>query len=287
MKHFAVIGHPIGHSLSPLMHNTAFKLLDLDCQYEIQDVEPAMLKQAIERFREQKWSGFNVTVPLKEAVIPFLDEVVPEARAIGAVNTVVNRNNTFIGYNTDIIGVERSLRPYREKIEGTICTILGSGGVARSVAHVLLHDMRPKAITFSALVPEQAHALIKSLGSNDIQFNVLQCNDMALGATIKDSTLIVNATDVGMFPRVQNSPLPNQHWLSKKHIIFDLIYRPLTTRLQHDAQAVGAKTIDGLGMFIHQGAAAFHLWTGMEMPPDPIRQVLEEKLTSENDSPNE
>lgn len=282
MKHFAVIGHPIGHSLSPLMHNTAFKLLGLDCNYEMIDIEPASLKDAIEQFRGQSWGGFNVTIPHKEAIMPFLDEIVPEARAVGAVNTVVNRSNKLIGYNTDVIGVERSLLPDREKIEDKICTILGSGGVARSVAYVLIHNIKPKTITFSALFPEQAHALIKSIGSNNVQLNVIHCTDTALETAIKDSTLIVNATDVGMFPHIQNSPLPDKRWLSSKHIIFDLIYRPLTTRLQSDAKAVGAKTIDGLGMFIHQGAAAFKLWTEKDMPFDQIRQVLETKLLSDS-----
>jgi shikimate dehydrogenase len=281
MKHFAVIGHPIGHSLSPLMHNTAFKLCGLDCHYEMLDIEPTSLKLAIGQFREQKWGGFNVTIPHKETIIPFIDEVVLEGRAIGAVNTVVNHDNKLIGYNTDVIGVERSLYPDREKIEGTMCTILGSGGVARSVAYVLTHKIRPKAITFSALFPEQAHALIKSLSSSNVQFNVIHCTDAALETAIKESTLIVNATDVGMFPHVLHSPLPNHQWLSKKHILFDLIYRPLTTRLQSDAHAAGAKIIDGLGMFIYQGAAAFQLWTGMEMPLEQIRHVLEEKLAEQ------
>lgn len=281
MRHFAVIGHPIGHSLSPLMHNTAFKLLGLDCQYEMLDIEPSSLKQEIERFREPTWGGFNVTVPHKEAIIPLLDEVVPEARAVGAVNTVVNRNNTLIGYNTDVIGVERSLCLDRKLIQGNICTILGSGGVARAVTHVLARSFKPKAITFSALFPEQAHAIIKSIGSSNVQFHVIHCTDPALETAIKDSTLIVNATAVGMFPQIHDSPLPNRHWLSQEHIIFDLIYRPLITRLQSDARSAGAKTIDGLGMFIHQGAAAFQLWTGIEMPLEQIRQVLEETLTGE------
>jgi shikimate dehydrogenase len=283
MKYFAVIGHPIGHSLSPLMHNTAFKLLHLDCQYEALEIDPTSLKNAIERFRDQKWGGFNVTVPHKEAIITLIDEVVPEALAVGAVNTVVNRNNKLIGYNTDVIGVERSLRLEREKIEGKMCTIMGSGGAARSVAHVLIHNIKPKAITFSVLFPEQAHAIIKSLGSNNVQFNVIHSTDAALETAIKNSTLIVNATTVGMFPHVLDSPLPTQHWLSNKHIVFDLIYRPLKTRLLNEAQAAGAKTIDGLGMFIHQGAASFQLWTGMEMPLDQIRQVLETKLTSDDE----
>jgi shikimate dehydrogenase len=280
MKHYAVIGHPIGHSLSPLMHNTAFKLLGLDCQYEMLDIEPASLKQEIERFRDQKWGGFNVTVPHKETIIPFLNEIVPEARAIGAVNTVVNHNKKLIGYNTDVIGVERSLRADRTNIEGKMCTIMGSGGVARSITYVLAHNINVKTITFSALFPEQARTIIKSIGNTNVQFNVIHCTDAALEPAIKDSTLIINATAVGMYPHVLDSPLPNKHWLSNKHIVFDLIYRPLTTRLQRDAQAVGAKTIDGLGMFIHQGAAAFQLWTGIEMPLEQIRQVLEDKLAN-------
>ncbi len=283
MKHFAVIGHPIGHSLSPLMHNTAFKSLGLDYKYEMLDIEPASLKHEIEQFRENKWGGFNVTIPHKEAIMPLLDETVPEALAVGAVNTVVNRNNKLIGYNTDVIGVERSLHADQKKIEGKMCTIMGSGGVARSVAYVLTHNIKPKAITFSALIPEQAHALIKSFGSTDVQFNVIHCTDAALENAVKDSILIVNATDVGMFPRIHNSPLPNKNWISNEHIIFDLIYRPLTTRFLSDAQAAGAKTVDGLGMFIQQGAAAFKLWTEKDMPLDQVRQVLEKKLTSDND----
>jgi shikimate dehydrogenase len=282
MKHFAVIGHPIGHSLSPLMHNTAFKLLGLDCKYEMLDIEPASLKHAIERFREQNWGGFNVTIPHKEAIMPLLNVVVPEAHAIGAVNTVANCNNKLIGYNTDVVGVERSLHLYREKIEGKMCTIMGSGGVARSVAYVLIHNIKPKTITFSALFPEQAHVLIKSLGSNNVQFNVIHCTDAALETAIKDSTLIVNATDVGMFPHVLDSPLPNKNWLSSKHVVFDLIYRPLRTRFLNEAQDAGANTIDGLGMFLQQGAAAFKLWTEKDMPLDQVRQVLEAKLTSDN-----
>jgi len=282
MKHFAVIGHPIGHSLSPLMHNTAFQLLRLDCQYEAIDIEPASLKQAVEHFREQRWSGFNITAPHKEAIIPLIDEVVPEARGVGAVNTVVCRNKILVGYNTDVIGIERSLRSVRANIEGQVCIIMGSGGAARSVAHVLAHNIKPKAVTFSVLFPEQAYAIIKNIGKSSVHFNVIHSTDTALETAIKDSTLLVNATTVGMFPYVSDSPLSNQHWLSNKHIVFDLIYRPLRTRLLSEAQAVGARTIDGLEMFIHQGAAAFHLWTEKEMPLDQVRRVLETKLTSDN-----
>jgi shikimate dehydrogenase len=282
MKHFAVIGHPIGHSLSPLMHNTAFQLLHLDCQYEALDIEPASLKQAVERFREQRWGGFNITAPHKEAIIPLIDEVVPEARRVGAVNTVVCRNKTLVGYNTDVIGIERALHLDRAKIEGQLCTIMGAGGAARSVIHVLTHGFQPKAITFAALYPEQAYAIIESIGKCEVKLNVVPFTDAALEPAIKNCTLLVNATTVGMFPRVHDCPIPNQHWLSNQHIVFDLVYRPLRTRLLSEAQAVGARTIDGLEMFLRQGAAAFQLWIEKDMPLDQVRQVLETKLTSDN-----
>jgi shikimate dehydrogenase len=282
MKHFAVIGHPIGHSLSPLMHNTAFKLLGLDCQYESLDIEPASLKQTVEHFREQKWGGFNITAPHKEAIISLIDKVAPEACRVGAVNTVVCHNKTLVGHNTDVIGIERSLHSVRANIEGQGCVIMGSGGAARSVAHVLAHTIKPKAITFSVLFPEQAYAIIKSIGDSNVHFDVIHSTDMALETAIKDCTLLVNATTVGMFPHVSESPLPNQHWLSNKHIVFDLIYRPMRTRLLSEAQAAGATIIDGLEMFIRQGSAAFQLWTEKDMPLDQIRQVLETKLTSDN-----
>jgi shikimate dehydrogenase len=281
MKQYAVIGHPISHSLSPLMHNTAFKLLDLECQYEMIDIAPDSLQQKIEHFRDQKWGGFNITIPHKEAIIPLIDEVVPEARAIGAVNTVVHHQQKLIGHNTDVIGIERSLLPHQAEIENSFCTIMGSGGVARSVAFALSHHFKPKAITFSALFPEQAQALIKSLNCTDVPCTVIPCADPALESAIKASTLLVNATDVGMYPRIHHSPLPNRQWLSKNHIVFDLVYRPLVTQLQKDAKDSGARTIDGLGMFVHQGAAAFQLWTGKDMPYEQVRKILEDTLTRE------
>jgi shikimate dehydrogenase len=280
MKHFAVIGHPIGHSLSPLMHNTAFKLLGLDCQYELRDIEPASLKRSIEQFKEQNWGGFNITVPHKESIIPLIDEVVPEALKIGAVNTVVIRNGKSIGYNTDIIGVEKALLPVRSKIEGQPCMIIGSGGAARSVAHVLIHDFGIPSIVFVALYPEQAHALVKSLGENNAKFQVVPSNDKEIEKAIKSCALIVNATAIGMYPQILDTPISNNKWISGRHIVFDVIYRPLTTRLVNEAKTAGAVTLGGLEMFIHQGAAAFRLWTDRDMPLEEVRRVLEEKLAS-------
>jgi shikimate dehydrogenase len=281
MKHFAVIGFPIGHSLSPLMHNTAFRILGLDHQYESIEVSPGTLNEKVGFFRKNDWGGFNVTTPHKEAIIPLIDDVVPEALGIGSVNTVVNDSGRFIGYNTDILGIERSLSRYRDAIGGNACLILGAGGAARSVAHVLAHKFKPQAITFWTLFPEQGHALVNSLDTNAVRFHVAEYTTEALEAGLKSCALVVNATTVGMYPKVHESPVHDQGLLTSRHIVFDLVYRPLKTRLLAQAEAAGAAAIGGLTMFVHQGAAAFQLWLGREMPIEQIRLTLEEKLSAE------
>ncbi len=281
MKRFAVIGYPIGHSLSPLMHTTAFRILGLDHQYESIEVSPETLKEKVGFFRRNDWGGFNVTTPHKEAIIPLIDEIVPEARAIGSVNTVINDRGRFIGHNTDIIGIERSLHLHRDAINDNACLMLGAGGVARSVAHVLAHNFRPKEIILWTLIPEQAKALVKSLDTNDVPFHVAEYSSGALESALKSCTLVVNATTVGMYPKSSESPVHDQWLLSSRHVVFDLVYRPLKTRLLAQAEASGATTIGGLTMFVHQGAAAFRLWLGQEMPVDRIRTVLEEKLNAD------
>ena len=281
MKQFAVIGHPIGHSLSPLMHNTAFRLLKLDYNYKALEIDPANLKTSVDTFRESQWGGVNVTTPHKETIMPLLNKIDSDAYAIGAVNTVVNNNGELIGYNTDVIGVRRSLGIYRVSIEGDNCLILGAGGAARSVAYVLVHDFKPKAITFWAQFPLQAQAIIKCIGSSEVKFDIVDSSQEALEMVIKDCSLVVNTTTVGMFPRINESPVHDQRLLTSQHTIFDLVYRPLKTQLLDHAEAAGARTTGGLEMFVHQGAAAFRLWTGMEMPLEQVRQVLVEKLTSD------
>jgi shikimate dehydrogenase len=283
MKRFAVIGHPIGHSLSPLMHNTAFQLLGLNCQYDAFDIEPDSLNKLVGRFREESWNGFNITTPHKEAIISFIDEVDTEARAFGSVNTVVNHNGIFAGYNTDVGGIQRSIESFRNKIDGLQCLILGAGGVARSVAYVLTRFFHPQSITIAARNPERANAICKDISPSKVMMNVIKFSDQIFDDAVQKSTLIANATTVGMFPKFTETPLPNYQLLNKKHIVFDLVYRPLNTQLLIDAKSAGARTIDGLEMFIQQGAAAFELWTGTQMPLVKIRQVLEAKLSEKTE----
>ncbi len=281
MKRFAVIGHPLGHSLSPLMHNTAFQILGLNHHYEAFDLEADALKSSVERFRDPLWGGFNITTPYKEAVIPLIDEMSLEARTIGSVNTVTNRNGTLFGINTDMLGLQQSLEPVRAEIDGKNCLLLGSGGAARTAAFVLVRLFHPHMLTLAVRSPERAHSIKHNLLSCETGIDISPVSGEKFEEALQSSTLIVNATTVGMYPNDSESPLHRHQLLTSKHIVFDLIYRPLTTRLLYAAHACGARTIDGLEMFLHQGAAAFQLWTGMEMPVSPVRQLLEQTLRLE------
>lgn len=281
MKKFAVIGHPIGHSLSPVMHNTAFQILDMDSRYEALDISPAQLQQAFADFRESEWGGLNITTPHKESAIPFVDTIDPDAKKIGAINTVVKHNNALKGYNTDIIGIEQSLRPYQKSIEGEQCTLLGSGGVARAISYVLTQKIKPQSITIAAQFPEQARALVESLGNSEVNVTIVPYSENAIVSAVNNCILVINATTVGMYPHIDDCPLPDHCRLTEHQIVFDVIYRPLKTRLLKMAQSSGAKIIDGLEMFIQQGAAAFQLWTGKPMPTAQARQALENILQSD------
>jgi shikimate dehydrogenase len=279
MNRFAVIGHPVSHSLSPLMHNTAFQLLGIDSQYEKLDIVPSDLKNEIAKFRNSEWGGFNITTPLKEAIIPFLDKISDEANSIHSVNTVRNKDGKLFGTNTDILGIWHSLEPYQIRIKDQECVVLGSGGVAGSVLYVIAKYLRPKRIRIIARTEEKAIALQLRFGHKDIPIDVCSFSSSNLSTVIQESVLIVNCTTVGMYPNLQETPLPGIRFHNNQ-IIYDLIYRPMKTYLLQDANSQGATILDGLDMFIQQGAAAFHLWTGKDMPLPQIRQALEKALTS-------
>jgi shikimate dehydrogenase len=278
MKHFAIIGHPIGHSLSPLMHNTGFTQLRIDAQYEAIDVVPENLAVSIHRFRKENFTGFNVTVPHKQTVMSLLDEISDEAKAIGAVNTVHQRDGKLYGYNTDVLGIQKSLEPFREKIYGNTCIVFGAGGGSRSVMFALTNNLKPKKIYLTSRTIEKSESLANAFRTPDIEIKVLSSDSTAIKAAMNESGLIVNSTPLGMFPNIHASPLPDNATLNRHHIVFDLIYRPLQTLLLRQAGAANATTIDGLEMLIQQGVAAFKIWTGQELPTAAIHSALVKKL---------
>lgn len=277
-KLLAIIGHPIGHSLSPLMHNTALHALGLDYDYRPIDIEPSQLKEAIQELSTQGCMGFNVTIPHKQTIIQLLQDVDEEARTIGAVNTVIIKNGKLHGYNTDVDGVAKSLERYRSSVDGKKVVLLGAGGAARAVLFCLLNQFKPAGISLAMRSVERGKELAGSFGQKH-SITVLSLADPSLHQLVTEATFVINATPVGMTPNVSASPLPKTTAFHRGQIVFDLIYTPIQTTLLKIAAAKGAITIGGLEMFLHQGAKTFELFTGKQMPLDVVRKVVEQELT--------
>ncbi len=264
-----LMGWPVGHSKSPAMHNAAFRAAGVDGRYVLLPVQPHRVGEAVAGLRALGFRGANVTVPHKQAVIPFLDALTPEARAIGAVNTIiVQADGTLVGTNTDAAGFLQDLQelgaPLPELAESS-ALILGAGGSARAVAYALASGGIPARVL--ARRPEQAQALVASLTPHLSETDLLSARawpelaDLAAAAR-----LIVNCTPVGMTPHTDASPWPDDLPFRPDQLVYDLVYNPRQTRLMRQAQAAGARAHNGLGMLVRQGARAWELWTGRPAP---------------------
>ncbi|NVM03968.1 MAG: shikimate dehydrogenase [Candidatus Helarchaeota archaeon] len=281
-KFCGLLGYPIKHTLSPLMHNLSFDYHSIDWVYLPFEVEPDDFEKAVVGLKAAGAVGFNVTMPFKELVIKLLDDVDDEVKKMGAVNTVKIINGKMIGYNTDHRGFFRTFEIYRDDIEGEKVLIFGAGGAAKAVLYSLLHRFEPESILILDILEDKIdnlRMLIKSwnVKSVNISFDLLnRLND--LEERIKKSKLIINATPVGMTPNIQNSIIDNENNFRNEHIIYDLVYNPLKTALQKKAEKMGAVAIGGLDMLIYQGAEAFKIWTGKDMPVEKVKEKLESAL---------
>lgn len=273
-----VIGHPVEHTSSPAMHNAALAALGLDYVYTAFAVRPEELGQAIAGIRALNFRGLNVTVPHKVGVMTLLDEVSPEARAIGAVNTIDHREGRLIGHNTDAFGAMQSLR-----LDGGLETLparvalLGAGGAARAILYGLLQRPEVEHVALLNRTPEKAGALAADLDPQGrrVRPGVL---DASSGEQVAASGLLINATAIGMSPHPHVSPLPDPSCLHPGMVVLDIVYNPLETLLLRQARPAGARPVDGLGMLARQGARAFALWTGMEPPVEVMRAAALERL---------
>lgn len=269
-----LFGHPVSHSQSPMMHNTAFSETGLGFAYAAFDVEPEDLEDAVAGIRALGLKGVNVTIPHKVAIMPMLDEIDPLAKRIGAVNTVVSREGRLIGYNTDGMGYVRSLvEETGIELDKQIVTMVGAGGAARAVAFTLA-EKGVKEIRIINRSRERAAVLAEHVGTI-VPTTIVEQGDGA--AAIADSSLLINTTSIGMLPNVQETPVPAE-WLHSGLIVSDLIYNPLETRLLKEARAIGATVHSGIGMFVNQGALAFELWTGERAPTEVMREVVLQHL---------
>ncbi|MGG1266300.1 shikimate dehydrogenase [Brevibacillus laterosporus] len=269
-----LFGRPVGHSLSPVMHNTAFEQKQLPFAYAAFEVNDDQIKEAVEAIRALGMRGANVTIPHKVAVIPYLDKIDPLAERIGAVNTIVNEDGTLIGYNTDGTGYVRSLlEETGVDLTEQVVTLLGAGGAARAVACTLV-ERGVKEIRIVNRSLERAELLAMALG---YQIPIRVYSFAQAEQAILDSTLLINTTSIGMYPHIQEMPV-DRMCLRSDLIVSDLIYNPLETQLLQYAKAIGATHHSGLGMFINQGALAYELWTGEAAPTDKMREIVLQHL---------
>ncbi|MEW6659379.1 MAG: shikimate dehydrogenase [Thermodesulfobacteriota bacterium] len=246
-KIYGILGRPVAHSLSPAMHNAAFRELGLNAVYVPFPVTD--LPRAVAGMRGLAIRGASVTIPFKEEIIPLLDELDPLAGRMAAVNTVVNREGWLTGYNTDWLGAVTALKT-ETSISGEHVLLLGAGGAARAIAFGILENGGKVSIT--DLDAPRAETLARELAVDAIPLTALdQC----------PASILINATPVGMAPDLEGLPI-EPDLLGHFNLVMDIVYRPLLTRLLREAQAHGARTIDGLQMLIHQATAQFELWTG-------------------------
>lgn len=279
-KLVGVIGHPLRHSNSPFMHNLAFKLTDLDYIYLPFDITTSNLKDALKGMVALGISGFNVTIPHKEKVIPLLNEVSEGASIVGAVNTIVNDNGKLYGYNTDVHGIFETLKKYKKELSGSTVSIIGSGGAARSAVFTLIRYFHVKRIHIINRTLERADT-IKKYFSTKMNFDKITTHTLFPPEIIKPlskSKLIINASPIGMFPKEDDAPTKIAESFRSNQLVFDIVYNPISTKFLRLAAREGATTINGLKMFVEQGAHSFELWTGEPMPTTEIYDALKSKL---------
>ena len=272
----AVVANPIKHSISPFIHNSAFEATNTNGVYLAWEVDATELVETVANIRRYQMFGINLSMPYKEQVIPYLDQLSEEARLIGAVNTVVNREGTLIGYNTDGKGFFKSLPSF--KISGKRMVLLGAGGAAKAILAQAILDGVSQVSVFvrSASIEKTRPYLEKIQNATGFRVDLFALEDVQdLQDSITKADLLVNATSVGMDGASQ--PIPTSIVLPEKLLVADVIYQPFETPFLKWARNQGNQSINGLGMLLYQAAEAFQLWTGKEMPTDQIWELLKQK----------
>lgn len=272
-KLFAVLGDPIEHSMSPLMHNDLFGLYQLDAHYLPFQVSKGDLKDAVKGLKALGAAGFNVTVPHKSAIIPLLDEIDPLAGSIGAVNTVVNEAGRLKGYNTDGPGFLEALKAYVPDFASRNVLIIGAGGAARAIYFTIAQN-QPKKVDIANRTVERAQALIDECPAV-VSSKALSLEDAEAALTEYD--LLIQTTLIGMAPNINESPI-NVSKLNQHTVVCDIIYNPLQTCFLWDAKEKGAAIQNGLDMFVYQGALAFEKWTGIFPEIERMRKNVLKQL---------
>lgn len=279
-----VIGDPIAHTFSPAMHNAAIRALDIDWCYVAFHVLPDRVQQAMDGIRGFNICGINVTVPHKQAVMPFLDEISQEALAVGAVNTIAHKEGKLIGYNTDVYGILAALRygagfdPLPSEV-----VVLGAGGAARGIVYAVASSEATERVTILNRTVEKGERLAEEMSQIahrdrpiDITAHSIELSNIR--AVLKTAGLIINATSVGMVPHIHDSVIEDASVFHQGQVLLDTVYNPRETRLMRIAQAGGARAFNGIDMLVYQGAKSFEIWTGRMPPVDVMKDAIRGQL---------
>ncbi|ALP03530.1 shikimate dehydrogenase [Clostridioides difficile] len=275
---FALIGTPVGHSKSPVMYNYSFKKLDLDYRYLAFDITVDKIKEALLAIKTFNIKGANVTMPCKSAVTEYMDELSPAARIIGACNTIVNDNGKLVGHITDGVGYVRNLKENGVEVKGKKITIMGAGGAATAIQVQCALDGAREISIFNPKDDfyKRAEQTVENI-KKDVPECVVNLYDLEdtnkLYEEIKSSDILTNATLIGMKPYDNETNIKDTSVLRKDLVVTDVVYNPKKTKMIEDAEANGCKAIGGLGMLLYQGAEAFNLYTGLEMPVEEVNEL--------------
>lgn len=272
---YGIIGMPLGHSKSPLLHNWGLRECGMPGRYEAWPTEPGnKLKAFLAEVRVRRIKGVSVTIPHKQAVMPFLDELTERAKAVGAVNTLFWQNGKLTGDNTDVLGISAALAEWTTTNSNNAvfssAVVLGAGGAARA-ACLALKEFGVADIAVANRTPGKAKCVARELSVRAIPWEERASNAEQGGAPWE---LIINSTPLGMQGANESlSPMPTEA-LKGVRLVFDLVYNPIRTVLLNEAEAAGCAILSGLSMFMHQGLAQFRIWTGKELSPTRARQLL-------------
>ncbi|AXU80289.1 TPA: shikimate dehydrogenase [Clostridioides difficile] len=275
---FALIGTPVGHSKSPVMYNYSFKKLDLDYRYLAFDITVDKVKEALLAIKTFNIKGANVTMPCKSAVTEYMDELSPAARIIGACNTIVNDNGKLVGHITDGVGYVRNLKENGVEVKGKKITIMGAGGAATAIQVQCALDGAREISIFNPKDDfyKRAEQTVENI-KKDVPECVVNLYDLEdtnkLYEEIQSSNILTNATLIGMKPYDNETNIKDTSVLRKDLVVTDVVYNPKKTKMIEDAEANGCKAIGGLGMLLYQGAEAFNLYTGLEMPVEEVNEL--------------
>jgi shikimate dehydrogenase len=275
-----LLGHPISHSLSPIIHNAAFRAQGVNMVYLCLSVPPEGVVETLAGLRAARFVGSNVTIPHKQRVLEAVDDVTDRARAVGAVNTIVCRQAddgktpALLGDNTDVAGFLAPLAGDLGRLEGMPALVFGAGGAARAVIYALLRDTGVSRVWIVARDPAKAERLAVEFATYDRRGALTVLPPAEASAAVRESQLLVNTTPLGMQPDTGSSPWEVGEDFHAGQRVYDLVYNPRETRFLREASARGAKTLGGLPMLIEQAAASYIQWTGLDMPREAVREAL-------------